>query len=47
MSQGSASILFRSPITWVFWTLTAITIVALIRGGLRQRSIALAASDQE
>lgn len=37
MSGGSGEILFRSPITWVFWTLTAITIAALIRRGLKAR----------
>jgi len=37
MSGGSAGILFSSPITWVFWTLTAITLVALIRRGFLDR----------
>lgn len=35
MSRGSMDILFRSPITWVFWALTAITIGALIRGRIK------------
>jgi putative tricarboxylic transport membrane protein len=35
MSRGSIDILFRSPITWVFWALTAITIGALIRGRIK------------
>lgn len=37
MSGGSGEILFRSPITWVFWALTAITVAALIRRGLKAR----------
>lgn len=37
MSGGSADILYRSPITWVFWAFTVITIAALIRTGLRDR----------
>ena len=37
MSGGSADILFRSPITWVFWALTGITVAALIRRGLKGR----------
>ncbi len=36
MSGGSGEILFRSPITWVFWGLTAITIATLIRRGLKR-----------
>jgi putative tricarboxylic transport membrane protein len=35
MSRGSLDILFRSPITWVFWALTVITIGALIRGKIK------------
>ncbi|MEL6374258.1 MAG: tripartite tricarboxylate transporter permease, partial [Pseudomonadota bacterium] len=42
MSGGDGAILFRSPITWVFWALTAITVAALIRAGLKGRSPALA-----
>jgi putative tricarboxylic transport membrane protein len=38
MSNGSPVILFRSPITWIFWALTAITVAALIRTGMRQRA---------
>lgn len=34
MSGGSADILVRSPITWAFWTLTALALVALIRRGV-------------
>lgn len=37
MSSGSPEILVRSPITWFFWALTLITIVAIIRAGLRAR----------
>ena len=39
MSGGSGGILFRSPITWVFWALTAITIAALVRRGLQRKPI--------
>jgi putative tricarboxylic transport membrane protein len=35
MSRGSLDILFRSPITWVFWALTVITVGALIRGKIK------------
>lgn len=35
MSGGSPAILFRGPITWFFWTLTAIAIVAIARAGAR------------
>lgn len=35
MSGGGLEILARSPITWVFWLLTAITIVALVRSKIK------------
>ena len=35
MSGGSPDILLRGPITWVFWTLTVIAIVAITRGTMR------------
>lgn len=35
MSGGSPDILFRGPITWTFWALTAITVFAIIRAGYR------------
>lgn len=35
MSGGSPDILLRGPITWFFWTLTVISIVAITRGTLR------------
>ncbi|SNT75425.1 tripartite tricarboxylate transporter permease [Paracoccus seriniphilus] len=35
MSGGSPAILVRGPITWFFWALTAITLVAIIRAGFR------------
>ncbi len=35
MSGSSASILVRGPITWFFWTLTIITVVAIIRAGIK------------
>jgi len=40
MSNGDPQILFRSWITWFFWAVTLITIGALIRTGLHQRSAA-------
>lgn len=35
MSGSSPTILFRGPITWFFWAMTAITVVAIIRAGIR------------
>ncbi|WP_298437732.1 tripartite tricarboxylate transporter permease [uncultured Jannaschia sp.] len=35
MSGSNPTILFRGPITWVFWALTAITVVAIARAGFR------------
>jgi len=35
MSGGSPDILLRGPITWFFWTLTVIAIVAITRGTMR------------
>ncbi len=35
MSGSDPSILLRGPITWFFWTVTVITIVAIIRAGFR------------
>jgi len=35
MSGSSPAILFRGPITWFFWALTLITIVAIARAGVR------------
>ncbi len=37
MSGGAADILFRGPITWFFWALTAITVGAIVRAGLAAR----------
>ena len=37
MSGGSPDILARGPITWFFWALTVITIVALTRARLKAR----------
>ena len=39
MSGGSGEILVRSPITWVFWALTGITIAALVRRGLQRKPL--------
>ena len=35
MSGSSPAILFRGPITWFFWTLTAISVFAIIRAGIK------------
>ena len=35
MSGSSPAILFRGPITWFFWALTMITVVAIIRAGMK------------
>jgi putative tricarboxylic transport membrane protein len=37
MSSGSPEVLVRGPITWFFWTLTIITLVAIIRSGMKKR----------
>ena len=35
MSGGSPEIFFSSPITWFFWLLTAITVTAILRAGIK------------
>ena len=35
MSGNDWMVLFRGPITWFFWTVTIITVVAIIRAGYR------------
>lgn len=35
MSGNSPDILFRRPITWFFWALTLLTMVAIVRAGIR------------
>ena len=35
MSGSDPAILFRGPITWVFWSFTAITVGAIVRQGWR------------
>ena len=35
MSGSSPAILFRGPITWFFWALTAITVAAIARAGIQ------------
>ncbi|GMG84859.1 tripartite tricarboxylate transporter permease [Paralimibaculum aggregatum] len=45
MSGGSPEILFRSPITWVFWGLTAITATAIAMAGLKAMSRAPAPAE--
>ena len=47
MSGGTPDILFRSPITWVFWVFTAITIAALVRAGLRDRKDKMLTTEEE
>jgi putative tricarboxylic transport membrane protein len=37
MSGGSPEILLRGPITWFFWGLTVIAVVAIARGTMRAR----------
>jgi putative tricarboxylic transport membrane protein len=36
MSSGSPEVLVRGPITWFFWALTIITLVAIIRSGMKK-----------
>ncbi|WP_300035122.1 tripartite tricarboxylate transporter permease [uncultured Roseobacter sp.] len=35
MSGSDPAILFRGPITWFFWGLTVLTVVAIVRAGVR------------
>jgi len=35
MSGSSPAILFRGPITWFFWSLTIITVIAIVRAGIK------------
>ncbi len=35
MSGSSPAILFRGPITWFFWGLIFITVIAIIRAGVQ------------
>lgn len=37
MSGGTPEILFRGPITWFFWGLTILTVVAIVRSGMNSR----------
>lgn len=46
MSGGSPAILLSSPITWFFWALTAITVAAIARSGLRLRRPAPASNEE-
>jgi putative tricarboxylic transport membrane protein len=45
MSNSSLTILFRGPITWFFWTLTVITVVAIIIRGVRSTRKSIGVSD--
>jgi putative tricarboxylic transport membrane protein len=48
MSGSSPAILFRGPITWFFWTLTVITVFAIIRAGIRAaKSLGSGAQNEE
>ncbi len=48
MSGSSPAILFRGPITWFFWALTAITVFAIARAGVRAtRLLRAGATDRE
>lgn len=38
MSGGDPTILARGPITWFFWALSIVTVVAIVRAGLKSRS---------
>lgn len=38
MSGGTPDILFRGPITWFFWALTVLTVVAMVRSGMSSRN---------
>jgi len=35
MSGSSPAVLFRGPITWFFWALTCITVLAIVRAGIK------------
>ena len=45
MSGSNPVILFRGPITWFFWALTTITVVAIARAGLRASRGSVLAGD--
>ena len=49
MSGSSPSILFRGPITWFFWTLTALTVFAIVRAGIKatRRHVPMKTANQE
>ena len=49
MSGSDPSILFRGPITWFFWTVTVIAIIAIVRAGIRsaRANSVMAASSEE
>ena len=38
MSGSNPSILFRGPITWFFWLLTIVTVIAISRTTLKNRA---------
>lgn len=47
MSGSSPMILVRGPITWFFWTLTIITVIAIIRAGIKATRNPVMGSDLE
>ena len=47
MSGSSPLILLRGPITWFFWGLTCITVIAIIRAGIRATRGSVISSDLE
>ena len=47
MSGGSPTILFRGPITWFFWTMAIITIIAIVRTGMRREKAIIEGGSQE
>ncbi len=47
MSGSSPLILFRGPITWFFWALTSITVIAIIRAGIKATRGPVISSDLE
>ena len=47
MSGSSPLILFRGSITWFFWGLTCITVIAIIRAGIRATCGSVISSELE
>ncbi|MEQ8710681.1 MAG: tripartite tricarboxylate transporter permease [Rhodospirillales bacterium] len=47
MSGGSPAILFRGPITWFFWAMAVVTVVAIVRTGMRREKAIVEGGSQE